>query len=1594
MKIKYFMILGITLIILFMGVVGATDLDYVAADENSVVLNSVDCADISDSVDNAFIDDAGNHIANDDCPKSANYKSDAEYNAASLDDSQVLESNKHFDGNSFSALQSEINNSNINDTIILDNDVFQDGLSSISIVKSLTIDGNGHEIDAQGKSGIFRVQSFVTLKNIIFKNGVNRAIYSSSNIHIINCTFINNHNVGLSGGAIFLERDEGTIEFCNFTNNTAGGSGGAIFIQGVSANNSKNLAVASCTFDFNSAERGGAIYSDCINFTIENCTFRNNSAKEKGGAIYNNYICTVSDCILLNNTAREMGGAIYNFYNISLISDVFENNSAMYGGAIYSWDDCIISSSRFDANSATSFGGAIYSQRNSILFENAFNSNTASCGGAVYSSDYCNFSFCNFTANSASSGGALYLFESSANINGCEFHNNSAVDGGALYWIGVSGIIGDASKFMGNNASNNGGALFLRSFSKISLNFVSFLENNASYGGSLYCIDSDADFDSCFFMNNTAIDGGALHCINSTIIIDFSFFDGNIAYSDAGALYLNDSKGIIRNSYFDFNVAGNKGGAIYSILTNSSAGCNISDSQFLNNKAKSQYLKVNVYQGSLLLEFVGWNNCINAIYADSFINLKNVMYWNGELANSDYVSSLNTSSGQNIVLEIYDSKKKLVVNTTLVTNVFGEQIFNLFNLDDGNYSYKAYHLDNSYYTYVGDAGNFSLNRSSSSVSLNISDNAEFYYNECIIPLKIENRTYVSFIVTNVDESIVYLSGTLDQYAQRIIVGLGANEGYYKITVYNSPNGLYSGSQDSKLFKILKANSSVSINPINDIVYGNNLSIQFAVANKNYLNVTVYNESNDIVYTVITKNNAVSIYSLPVGKYNVTVVNLENENIAESCNFTTFNVLKADNHVSLFIDNFTYGDKGFAVVSADINGIYVLNISDSLINITVVDNMARVPLYLPAGEYFASLIFDDLNCNNFMSGTEFSVYKADNHVNLTADNVTYGSTVNIVINADVDGLYLLNVSGNLANVSVEGGIGRLGLSLPAGQYNANAILNVENYNSIINGVEFNVFKEENSFFLDVNNVSYGDKSIINISALVDGVYLLDICGEQWNVSVSDGFGSIDLSLPAGEYYVNVTFDNPNYISFIANATFSVLKADNPVNIIAVDAIYGNDVIMAVYAEADGIYPLDINGELWNVSVSDGFGTISLSLPVGHYYVDLIFDDNPNYNNAIANTSFTVFEKYNIVNVSANNVSYDKDVIICISALVDGVYLLDINGDLWNVTVSDGFGNISLSLPIGYYYTKVTFDNSSCYNLISNVAFGVYPLSSNGGQNESELPSQNITYNPNVDIDYENLSLVPLKSIYGWANSIEYQVKLMDDKGVHVSDVELLFLVNGKTIRAYTNFEGIAVVRFGLNIGTHAIEIRSNYGTFYENIRVVSRFRNNKNINMYYFDGSKYSFKVYGNNGKLVGANQVVTVKINKKTYKVKTNKNGVASFTIPKTVKPGKYTITASYKGQTIKNTITVKKILSPNKLVKVKRTASKLVLVAKLKKKLKGKKIVFRFNGKNYSAKTNKNGVAKVVIKKTVIKKLKKGKTYKAKMTYYKTSIITKVRVI
>lgn len=82
-------------------------------------------------------------------------------------------------------------------------------------------------------------------------------------------------------------------------------------------------------------------------------------------------------------------------------------------------------------------------------------------------------------------------------------------------------------------------------------------------------------------------------------------------------------------------------------------------------------------------------------------------------------------------------------------------------------------------------------------------------------------------------------------------------------------------------------------------------------------------------------------------------------------------------------------------------------------------------------------------------------------------------------------------------------------------------------------------------------------------------------------------------------------------------------------------------------------------------------------------------------------------------------------------------------------------------------------------------------------------------------------------------------------------------------------------------------------------------------------------------------------------------------------------------GGTVKNCV-YKNTKITLKSATVKKSAKKLTLQATLKKgssPLKGKQVTFKFNGKIYKAKTNSKGIAKVTIKKSVLKKLKVGKS-------------------
>ena len=275
----------------------------------------------------------------------------------------------------------------------------------------------------------------------------------------------------------------------------------------------------------------------------------------------------------------------------------------------------------------------------------------------------------------------------------------------------------------------------------------------------------------------------------------------------------------------------------------------------------------------------------------------------------------------------------------------------------------------------------------------------------------------------------------------------------------------------------------------------------------------------------------------------------------------------------------------------------------------------------------------------------------------------------------------------------------------------------------------------------------------------------------------------------------------------------------------------------------------------------------------------------------------------------------------------------------------------------------------------------------------------TYNNTSIVNYIKIKTTIMAGNFtrGYNSNYNYKVLVLTSAGTPLNNTQIPISVNGIFKNYTSDASGYVTIPFTKLTAQQTIIVvnPSNAENKKTKIMVKSRFAGASNVAMYYFDGSKFKARIVGDDGKYVGKGQTVTIKLNKKTYKVKTASNGYVTLKIPSTVKPGTYKLTATYKGQTIKKTIKVKQNLKTKKY-SVKKSAKKLVIKATLKngkKAVKYKKLTLKIKGKTYKAKTNKNGIAKFTIKKNVIKKLKKGKTYTVKVTYLKNTIKTTVKV-
>jgi predicted outer membrane repeat protein len=527
---------------------------------------------------------------------------DNEIDVSDISNSEPIETNPNDDisleaDGTFTDLSSQINSASPNETITLDKDYYWDGSGNyggIELKEAITIDGQGHTIDAESADGgyvrIFNIYGTdIVLKNIVFANadrnynqvgGGAIYVFEGATVSIINCTFVN--NTAAFGGAI---NSYGGVNItdCLFYNNSVTYNGGAIVGSAETPGfTGAYLHVTNSKFYNNSAGYGGAILGGYeSNVTIADSEFINNSARYNGGALdFTTYVTPVyvSNSIFKNNRANN-GGAIYlATAEPIVIADncVFENNNAINnGGVVFANDD------------------SPYTSIYDITFNNCdINGNSAKNGAVVYAED--NLVGTNVTIvssnvinNTADSFAIGYMGEGSkiaiinSNVSDNEANDNTEINGTSVINFSqleefinqingsltlnsnvvmteeeaekyVAGITIDKDLIINGNGfkidANNLGAIFnVTNRATLTLNNVTLTNAVAKNGAVIYATRGNVNIYNSVITNNEATNFryGIIAAISSSNIniINTTFSDNkNLIYQVGGTLNIDSSK--------------------------------------------------------------------------------------------------------------------------------------------------------------------------------------------------------------------------------------------------------------------------------------------------------------------------------------------------------------------------------------------------------------------------------------------------------------------------------------------------------------------------------------------------------------------------------------------------------------------------------------------------------------------------------------------------------------------------------------------------------------------------------------------------------------------------------------------------------------------------------------------------------------------------------------------------------------------------------------------------------------------------------------------------------------------------------------------
>jgi len=1503
--------------------------------------------------------------------------------------------------------------------IILNNDYIYKNDSSfkegIVIDRDMTIDGQGHSIDATRLSRIFNITSDnAVLKNIVFKNGntdgCGGAIYSTcANLTIVNCTFEN--NFAYYGSALFSSAGTLTLKDCIFSDNMA--AHGTIY--------SKDTCVYAYSTSFTdnyAMVYGGAISSLNSDLTLDECILTNNTSFD-GGAVYaNNSNISMADCRVCRNSAFKTGSIFLNSGTANISRTDFSKNAMndyyyyARGSSIHSeGSDVSLSDCSFSDNYAYTGGSVSSSNGNLTVDSCSFSNDTAYVNyGVLYITDSIalvqNSNFSN--GRSISTSGAIYSDKSELKIISCSLKNFTAEKGSAMFSIN-SKIYALDCRFEDNNSTDTG--IICSVYDDLTLENCSFKNGTSPEGAAVFLNNCTLNVLGCDFIKNSAsveyyAAGAGICSLNSKLFISSSRFEDNSLstmyyYCPGGAIFSKNCEISLVNSSLTNNSA-TYGGAVY-----------LTDSRLITDG--SCFEKNSAYSGAAIFSNQSYVNLKLTQVCNHFQDGWGVIYCeNSNIDMSGSSFSSNRADRGGVVYSVYGNIT--AADSTFSSNTASSYGGALYSYDAHvsvfgcNFTENAAESDYGAYGGAIFVENAKLNVADSSFNKNFANNSGgAIYSDGYTEIK--SSAFSDNIVEN--DQYYAVGGAVS------VVGNGS----FKDCIFknNLANTTYTASGAS--LYLSKGNVSVSYCNFSDNHANMGASIccdngDMKLSDSNFHNEYA-NEGGSVYLSASSSEISNSNFTNSHAGYRGGSISLSaSEASIDNCRFMQGSAYLGG-AISCELSNVTVSDSHFSDNSAEFAGGAVYS---SQANTTLTDSQFSANTASIGGCAYEC---DALRCtfeNNYASSVAAAIYGANNlatdciFTNNTAfgDNPTFNTTTKgctftanrILKRAQFDIEYLPSefYQGNQLFVYLYSGYYEY-------IYNVTVILKAFKGNELVQTFEYIISdgwtvdigegdyvfefevkepdyvvspvnatvkvlkKEMANVNIDIGNVTYSLPAAADITSNVGGT--ADVYVNEWYLGniVLEANRTFSFSLPdfsVGSYTLSLTIvpTNPNIDQKTFKKDFNVIKKPTSVVIEVEDGINTENVIINVTSSEKGNAVIKAGNIVLKVYLMANVKTpVDLGiLEKGSYSVEAVFSPGENYIESSDSKNIRISAKISQEDIKITPPAEgSKDIVISLPADAKGKVTLSIAGENYDVDVIDGKANVVLPDLAGDNPYTITYSGDDQY-----AGFSI-----SGNLN----PDTDITISPDMKI-------VPLDGGI-------YQVMLPNDAAGSVT-----LTINNKNYD-FDVLNGAAIVVLPeLENGRYAFSIAysgdNKYGEASESfsVEIINPSITAGNVKVTYSAGSYYQITVLGFGGK-PAANAEVVIKSNGKKFKtLKAGSDGICKFKVD--MAPGTYKLQIASLGISAAKTLTVKHLMSLKK-VTVKRSAKNLVLQATLAKingkYLKNKKITFKFNGKKYTAKTDKKGVAKVTLKSNVLKKLKVSKKVTYQATYLKDTVKYSIKV-